>query len=223
MSAAPDRRTRPREPDDRRGQPRSDPDRRLHHDALYAFARAAEHHDADTGRHVLRIRDLVVLIALELGFDADDADAIGHDAMLHDVGKLEIPAEILAKPGPLSDDERRIMEQHTICGERLLAAPASMRRAARIARHHHECWDGSGYPDGLAGEAIPLEARITTAADLLDALLAERAYKPAWTWSDALAKVQSLAGTRLDPQVVEALLAIDAAGRLRAALDGETE
>jgi putative two-component system response regulator len=223
VSAASDRRAQPRSTDDRREQPRSDRARRLHHDALYAFARAAEHHDADTGRHVLRIRDLVMIIALELGFDADDADALAHDAMLHDVGKLEIPAEILTKPGPLTDAERLVMERHTICGERLLESPASMARAARIARHHHECWDGSGYPDGIAGEAIPLEARITAAADLLDALLAERAYKPAWSWDDALAQVRSLAGTRLDPRVVEAILAADTDGRLRPVLEREDD
>jgi len=189
--------------DDRRAAPRTDPDRRAQHDVIYTLARAAEAHDAHTGEHVLRIRAVVELIAERLGID--DAEALGYDAMLHDVGKLMVPVEILQKPGELTADERTTMEAHTHHGETLLADRPTLARAARIARSHHECWDGTGYPDGLRGNAIPLEARLTAVADVLDALAMERAYKSAWSFDDALAKIQSLAGTHLDPEIVGAL------------------
>lgn len=197
---------------DRRAQARHDADRRAHHDAVYTLARAAERYDEDTGNHVLRIRHVVELIATALGME--DAEDLGYDAMLHDVGKLHIPPEILRKPGQLDTEERATMETHTVLGERLLTGTESMTRAARIARSHHECWDGSGRPDGLAGEAIPLEARITAAADVLDALVSDRCYKEAWTYHDALGEVYLLAGSRLDPTVVEALRRCDADGLL---------
>ena len=182
-----------------------DPARAAHHDAIYTLARASELHDEDTGAHVLRIRLIVQAMALHLGFDDDDAEALGYDAMLHDVGKLNIHRDILQKPGQFTEDERRIMESHTIAGERLLSPRPSMQRAARIARSHHECWDGSGYPDGLTGEAIPIEARITTAADILDALIAQRCYKQSWSYEDAFREVVSLGGSKIDPRVVDAL------------------
>jgi putative two-component system response regulator len=100
--------------------------------------------------------------------------------MLHDVGKLRIPDAILKKPDQFTRSERTMMEAHTIRGQRLLSDRPSMHRAAIIARSHHESWAGSGYPDGLVGEAIPLEARITSAADVLDALIAVRCYKGSW-------------------------------------------
>jgi len=198
--------------DDRRSRVRSDRHQRGHHDAIYTLARAAERQDEDTGAHVVRIRRIVEHIAASLG--VEDAEALGYDAMLHDVGKLAIPAEILKKPGGLTDDERLAMEAHTASGERILADAPTMRRAARIARSHHECWDGSGYPDGLAGDAIPLEARITAAADVLDALVADRCYKEAWSYRDAIAQVMQLAGTKLDPRVVDALRRCDEDGSL---------
>ncbi len=195
----------PPPPIERRQQPRVDPHRCAHHDAIYTLARASELHDQDTGDHVLRIRLIVERIALQMGFDPEEAEALGYDAMLHDVGKLTVPREILQSRSALSDADRLIMQLHTVNGERLLAERPSLQRAAIIARAHHECFDGSGYPEGLAGEAIPIVARITAAADVLDALMSERAYKRAWTYERALAAVVDLAGTQLDPYVVEAL------------------
>ncbi len=197
---------------ERRSQARQDADRRAHHDAIFTLARAAERHDEATGNHVIRIRLVVEQIASAIGIA--DAEDLGYDAMLHDVGKLYIAPEILRKPGRLDDTERRTMESHTLLGEQLLAGPASMVRAARIARSHHECWDASGYPDGLAGAAIPLEARITAAADVLDALLSDRGYKKAWSYRDAVDAVCDLAGTKLDPAVVDALRKCDDEGVL---------
>lgn len=200
---------------DRREIARDDPARSAHHDAIYAFARASEVHDGDTGRHVLRIRSIVEAIALALGFTAEDAEDVGYDAMLHDVGKLRVPADVLAKPDRLSEAERTVVESHTLHGEQMIADRPSMRRAARIARSHHEHWDGSGYPDGLAGEAIPLEARITAAADLLDALVSDRSYKPAWSYERAMAEVVGRSGVQLDPSVVEAIRRADGDASLR--------
>jgi putative two-component system response regulator len=190
---------------DRRNRTRADAAKAAHHDAIFTLARASELHDEDTGAHLLRIRRIVEQLALELKFEQDDAESLGHDAMLHDVGKLCVPVELLQKPGQLTAQERHVMERHTIRGEGLLSDRPSMKRAARIARSHHECWDGSGYPDGLTSDAIPLEARITAVADVLDALVSARAYKQSWSYEDALREVTNLGGAKLDPTVIAAL------------------
>lgn len=199
---------------ERRSRARLDPIKTAHHDAVFTLARASELHDEDTGNHLLRIRTIVELIALELGFDSEDAEALGYDAMLHDVGKLVVPASILTKPGELTDRERAAIESHTVRGEQLLSARRSMQRAARIARSHHEAWDGTGYPDGLEGEAIPLEARITAAADVLDALASTRSYKRRWTFAEAMEEIGRLSARQLDPIVVSALQSVHDRGVL---------
>ncbi|UCD74397.1 MAG: HD-GYP domain-containing protein [Phycisphaerales bacterium] len=203
---------------DRRLIPRVDPARRAHGDAIYTLARTSELLNEDTGGHIMRIRAVVQHIALALGFEPDDAEALGLDAMLHDVGKLTIPPDVLAKPGGLSREERMLMESHTIRGQRMLSVRPAMLRAARIARSHHERYDGGGYPDGLVGDAIPIEARITATADVLDALFSDRCYKEAWTYQQALEEVCRLAGTQLDPMVTDALRKVSDAGSLREAL-----
>lgn len=197
---------------DRREAPRADPVERAREDALYELARSAEHHDSDTGRHLLRIRDLVTALARRLG--VEDPEALGVDAMLHDVGKLRVPGRLLRKAGPLTGAERELVERHTIEGERLLDERPGLRRAAAIARAHHEQWDGGGYPDGLVGTDIPLAARITAVADVFDALVSRRAYKPAASVASALADVRELAGTHLDPAIVDALVALERDGAL---------
>lgn len=205
-------------PPDRRAAPRTDPRRRAHHDLIYNFARSCEAHDADADGHLHRIRALVALLALEMGFDPDDAEELSYDAMLHDVGKLHVPPAILNKPDPLLPHERSFIQSHVTQGEAMLRDRPGTARAARIARHHHEAWDGSGYPDGLAGEAIPIEARLTAVADVFDALVANRSYKVGWSIDRALAEVQRLAGTKLDPTIVDALFHCQADGRLRGIL-----
>ena len=212
--AAPRSEQLPPQETDRRAEPRAASAQTLHHDAIFTLARASELHDEDTGEHLLRIRCIVEQIALELQFDAEDAEALGYDAMLHDVGKLYIPQRVLQKPGALTSTERDVMESHTVRGERMLSGQASMQRASRIARSHHEAWDGSGYPDGLVGDAIPLEARITTAADILDALLARRCYKRPWSYEDAMEKVMSMRGEQIDPAVADALDRCNRSGAL---------
>ncbi len=213
-----DDRNNPAEPD-RRSTPRTDPQRTAHHDLIFAFARASEQHDADVGGHLHHIRAIVELIALELGFTDSDAEDLGYDAMLHDVGKLHVPADVLNKREELTDDERRLIQSHTTHGEAMLQQKPGTSRAARIARSHHESWDGAGYPDGLTGEMIPLEARITAAADMLDALLADRSYKDAWSYDRAIQAVLAERGRQLDPRVAEALRACHEAGTLRRVYD----
>ncbi|MFK7961252.1 MAG: HD-GYP domain-containing protein [Phycisphaerales bacterium] len=201
---------------DRREESRDDTDRRRHRDAIFAFARAAERHDADTGRHLLRIGGLSRALARHVpaSIAPDDPERFGDDAMLHDVGKLCVDPALLTYDGPLSPEQRAAIEHHTIHGDELLAGFPDLARARGIARSHHERWDGTGYPDRLAGEAIPASARIVSAADILDALASPRAYKAGWAWDVAIQHVVDLGGTVLDPQVARAVQRADSAGAL---------
>jgi HD-GYP domain-containing protein (c-di-GMP phosphodiesterase class II) len=127
---------------------------------------------------------------------------------LHDVGKVAIPERILAKPGPLDDDEWELIRTHPVVGEQMVRGVTALRAAAAAVRHHHERYDGSGYPDGLAGESIPIEARIVAAADAYSAMTAERPYSAARTPPEAAIELRRSAGSHLDPRVVTALLAV---------------
>ncbi|MBX3396843.1 MAG: HD domain-containing protein [Phycisphaerae bacterium] len=177
-------------------------------DAIYMLAVASEAKDQDTGSHVLRIRRYTELLALELGLPAATADRFGYSAILHDVGKMIVPDEVLKKPGPLTPEERRIIESHTLAGERILSNSPFFEIARLIARSHHENWDGTGYPDALANEAIPFAARIVRLADVYDALLSPRVYKPAWRPEDAVAVVRKGRGNLFDPAICDVFLRI---------------
>ncbi|MBK3400314.1 MULTISPECIES: HD domain-containing phosphohydrolase [Methylobacterium] len=170
--------------------------------------RAAEHRDTDTGDHVARVANYTVLIAEALGLPPDQCRLISLASTMHDVGKIAIPDAILLKPGPLSTEERREMERHAERGARILANSSSdvVRLAAEIAVSHHERWDGTGYPNGLAGPAIPLAGRIVAVADVFDALTSDRPYKRAWTLEAAHAFLLRESGAHFDPAVVEAFL-----------------
>jgi putative two-component system response regulator len=133
-------------------------------------------------------------LAETLGLPDDLMIALRRGGLIHDIGKLAVPERILLKPGPLDAEERRIMEQHTIIGERICAPLRSFRNVLPIIRHHHEKWDGSGYPDGLKGEAIPLTARILQITDIYDALTTTRPYRQALPVPDALAIMRAEAG-----------------------------
>lgn len=174
-------------------------------DAIYMLAVASEAKDHDTGSHVRRIRTLAERVAKTLGFSEPEAYDIGLAAVLHDVGKIHVPDAILSKPGPLTPEERELMQQHTLWGQRILPDRPFFQRSRRVARSHHENFDGSGYPDRLAGDAIPIEARIVHAADVYDALVSPRAYKPAWPAEKAMAEITSHIGSHHDPKVIEAL------------------
>jgi len=177
-------------------------------DTILMLAMASEAKDEDTGRHLRRIRRLSYLIARSLGLDETEADRIGYSSVLHDVGKMHVPDEILKKPGPLEPHERRLIEEHTIIGERILGENPFFACARRICRSHHENWDGSGYPDGLAGERVPLEARIVHLADVFDALTNPRVYKRAWTRRDTIEEIRVGRGVMFDPRVLDAFEAL---------------
>ena len=178
--------------------------------ALEALARAAEFRDDETGEHTKRVGDLAADIAASLGSDSAFVEAIRLTAPLHDVGKIAIPDNILLKPGKLDIAEFELVKLHTTVGARLLSIihSSEMELAKTIAMSHHERWDGTGYPEGLSGDKIPLPARIVAVADVYDALTHERPYKKAWPIDQALAEIQSMSGHFFDPVVVEAFLRI---------------
>ena len=170
--------------------------------------KAAEHHDNETGNHVARVAGLVTAIGLGLGLPEDQVEQLSLASTMHDVGKISVPDAILLKPGPLTPDERSAMETHAERGRRILEGSSSslMQVAAEIAATHHERWDGTGYPLGLAGEAIPLSGRIVAIADVFDALTSDRPYKKAWSEAEALNHIRANAGQHFDPACVEAFL-----------------
>lgn len=145
------------------------------------LARAAEIHDEGTGNHIVRTNEYSYFIAQKFGAPADFCDEIRYSAQLHDVGKMSVDQAVLKKKGRLDDRERKEMDQHTIYGHQILKDSPRLEMAAEIALNHHEAWAGTGYPNGLKGEAIPLSARIVQIADVYDALRAERPYKPGFS------------------------------------------
>jgi PAS domain S-box-containing protein len=175
-----------------------------HMDAIYMLAVASEVKDEDTGRHVRRIEKYTRELARRMGFSEKDATAIGYSAILHDIGKIHVPDDILMKPGPLDKDERARMQLHTLAGERIIAPNCFFDRARKIARSHHENWDGSGYPDGLSKDNIPIESRIVHVADVYDALTHVRVYKKAWSQAEAVDSIRAGKGAMFDPDVVRA-------------------
>lgn len=184
-------------------------------DAIFMLAVASEAKDEDTGRHVRRIQGYSAALALRLGMDERASEAVGHASILHDVGKMQVPDGILKKPGPLTEDERRMIQRHTLAGERILANGRFFDRARQIARSHHENFDGSGYPDQRAAHDIPLEARIVHLVDVFDALVTERVYKPAWPWARALETVQAESGAMFDPELTRAFMSLAEDGTLK--------
>lgn len=175
-------------------------------DALTMLAVASETRDADTGAHVRRIERMARDTALALALQPDFAHHLGRSAILHDVGKITVPDDILKKPGPLTPEERAAMQQHTLAGENILGANPYFDLARVIARHHHENYDGTGYPDALEQDDIPLPARIVHVVDVYDALRSPRIYKDPWSDTKTLALLKEQAGTAFDPQVIEAFL-----------------
>jgi putative nucleotidyltransferase with HDIG domain len=168
-----------------------------------------ESDDAYTGEHSRGVVQLSLEVALELGLDESTCRRVDFGAMLHDVGKVAIPKEIINKPGPLDPEEWDIVKTHTTEGQRMLDQVGGlMRNIGLIVRAHHERWDGTGYPDGLCGEQIPIEARIVSACDTWSAMTTTRSYRIAMSREAAMAELQSAAGTQLDPNVVDALIRV---------------
>ncbi|MCK6412660.1 MAG: response regulator [Azonexus sp.] len=176
---------------------------------IYRMSRAAEFRDPETGAHIQRMAHYSLLIGKQLGLDADRQKLLLEAAPLHDVGKIGIPDAILLKPARLTPEEFEIMKQHARMGYELLKDSASeiLHAGAEIALSHHEKFDGSGYPNALAGEQIPIFGRIVAVADVFDALTSERPYKPAWTLEDAVGLLKEGRGAHFDPACVDALLA----------------
>lgn len=182
---------------------------------LERLAVTAELRDDSTGEHSYRVGKLASLLAQEFGCDEDTCYMIELAARLHDIGKIGVPDAILLKPDKLNDAERQIMRTHTTVGAELLSKSniPHMQMAEEIARHHHEWWDGSGYPGNLSGSAIPLSARITALADVFDALTHARPYKIAWPIEAALDEIAELKGAQFDPQLTDLFIVL--VGRLR--------
>jgi response regulator RpfG family c-di-GMP phosphodiesterase len=178
---------------------------------IQRLGQAVESRDEETGDHIGRIGSLCRRLALAAGLSVDEADLLERASAMHDVGKIAIPDRILRKPGPLDPAERATIERHTILGAELLGGSRSalVQAAEEIARSHHERWDGTGYPAGLAGEAIPLAGRICAICDVFDALVSNRPYKTAWPVEEALAEICEQGGRQFDPRLTELFLALD--------------
>ena len=171
---------------------------------------AVEFRDEDTGAHIERIGRFSTLLAEHIGMDADFCERLGHAAPLHDVGKVAIPDAILLKPGPLTAEERAIVETHAEEGHRLVRGSSSsiLDMAATIALSHQEKWDGSGYPRGLKGEAIPIEGRIVAVADVFDALTSDRVYRKAFSVEEAVQMMREQRGRHFDPVLLDAFMEV---------------
>jgi putative nucleotidyltransferase with HDIG domain len=182
----------------------SGPDRAARFRAAASLARAVDARDAYTGSHSERVSELAARLATRIGIDQEQVELTRLAASLHDLGKLAIPEEILRKPGPLSETERLVLERHPQIGFRMLES-LGVDPVADWVLHHHERWDGSGYPDGLPGEDIPLGARIIFVADAYDAMTSDRVYRDRLSDDEAIAELERCAGTQFDPSIVSAL------------------
>jgi len=173
-----------------------------------ALSNAVEARDAYTGKHAERVAAYGIEIARALGIPIPNAPEIEFGFLLHDIGKVAIPDAILYKPGSLTDEERALMARHPVIGAEIVGGIEFLEEAAKVVRSHHERWDGTGYPDGLADEQIPLAARVFAVADVLDALTTDRPYRSARPLSEARATIEAGAGTQFDPAVVAALRSV---------------
>lgn len=169
------------------------------------FVKASEYHDTDTGGHIERMSRYSVLLYRQLGFDDSSSEVMQLASMLHDVGKISTPDAVLKKPGRLTPEEFEIMKLHTVKGYEVLRGADSpfLQMGATIAHTHHEKWDGSGYPLGLKGNAIPAEGRVVALADVFDALCSRRVYKESWPIDKVFDELKNCSGSHFDPQIVD--------------------
>jgi putative nucleotidyltransferase with HDIG domain len=182
--------------------------RRSYMATVRALSNAVEARDAYTGKHAERVTAYALELARALGIELSDNAEIEFGFLLHDIGKVAIPDAILFKPGALTDEEQALMRQHPLIGAHIVRGIDFLGAATDVVRHHHERWDGNGYPDGLAGEQIPLAARVFAVADVLDALTTKRPYRRASSFAVARETITEEAGAQFDPRVVEAFNSI---------------
>ena len=173
--------------------------------AMESLSATVDARDAYTAGHSRRVQQLALAIGNTLGLSDPELDLLGHAALFHDIGKLAVPDAILLKPGPLTPDERQLIQAHAEEGAHIIERLGFLQDAVPAIRHHHERWDGHGYPDHLAGEDIPLGARIIHVADALDSMLTTRIYRAARPTRDALNELHTQAGTQFCPRCVTAL------------------
>lgn len=179
-------------------------------DTIFLLSRASEYKDKDTSEHIQRMSHYTAALARETGFSPERAEVLLYSSSMHDIGKMGIPDRILLKPGKLTDDEWELMKQHTTIGAGILDSPNNdfIRTGKIIALTHHEKWDGTGYPQGLKGEAIPVEGRISAIADVYDALTTKRPYKEAFDNETAFSIIVKDSGSHFDPELIESFLNI---------------
>jgi len=177
-----------------------------HQDAIAGLAEALLERDRYTGEHSESVVELAASVARGLGLDNPEIDKVRQAALLHDIGKVAIPDEILHKDGPLNDEEWEVMRQHPAIGERILRSIPGLGGVARIVRHEHERFDGGGYPDGLSGNEIPIGSRIILACDAYHAMTSDRPYRKAMEHSEAIRELAANAGAQFDPDVTEQLI-----------------
>jgi putative two-component system response regulator len=180
-------------------------------DIIMRLCTFVESREEASGLHIYRLTAYTLQVATQLDLTVQDRERLALAAPLHDVGKLLIPGHILLKPGKLDPEEWEIMKMHTVSGGKLLQGSSfeEVEQAAQVALCHHEKWDGSGYPNGLVEDSIPLTARIVAVADVFDALTTRRTYKKPYPLDTALEMIKEGAGTHFDPEVVEAFLAAE--------------
>jgi putative nucleotidyltransferase with HDIG domain len=193
----------------KRERARSQELRRSYTATVRALCNAVEFRDAYTGKHAERVTAYGLEIARRLDLPMSERPDIEFGFLLHDIGKVAIPDAILHKPESLSEGERRLMNQHPLIGAEIVRGIEFLTNAAEIVRHHHERWDGQGYPDGLAGEDIPLAARVFAVADVFDALTTERPYRQASPLPTVRAMITAESGSQFDPSVVDTFNSID--------------
>lgn len=197
--------------------------RTSHLDTILRLSTAAEFRDDDTGQHIRRVSMYCETISRTMGFSHEFTQLMLFASPMHDIGKLAIPDAILGKPGPLTDQERLVMQEHTVKGAHILQGSGNelLAVAEKIARCHHERWDGRGYPHGVAGEEIPIEGRIAAVADVFDALASKRVYKPAFPTEKAFAIIQEEQGKQFDAKVAATFM--DARDEIEAVHDAYQE
>ncbi len=196
-----------------------------HLESIFILSRVTELNDEYTGNHIRRVSSYCEAVAKALGCSAEFVEQITYSSPMHDIGKISVPSDILGKPGKLTPDEFEIIKQHTVNGARILDGIPFLTMAREIAMYHHERYDGTGYPTGLSGDAIPLSGRIVAVADVFDALISRRPYKEPYSFEESINIMSTEAGKHFDPQVLGVFLGLsdkifDIAERL-ADVDGE--